>query len=157
MKQFPHLIVPINKSEPDVSFGNTLMPWITNTTMSVFNFDVPEALAHKECSVEFLWPDHGQMESSEFELSGTGSFEFAEMTSPVDASSTWNSCNAKGTFAEYWYKPEDVSPGSATTVWKGKCPAGQKVGWAMSAIGNVTLNYFQDFNPCPIGLYMNVH
>ncbi|KAF2723944.1 hypothetical protein K431DRAFT_310659 [Polychaeton citri CBS 116435] len=153
--EFPHLIVPINKDQPDTSYGNTLLPWVSNTTLAVFNFDVSPTLAGKDCSLDFFWPRHGQMETSEFELSGTGDFQFAEMTLPVNESSTWSSCSAKKPMLKDWIKPRLVKPGSASTVWKGKCPASQKVSWAMGATGDAKLKWFQDYNPCAIGLYLN--
>jgi hypothetical protein len=47
-----------------------------------------------------------------------------------------------------------VAPGNSYTVASGACAAGQRVSYELCATGDYALNYFQDYNPSPIGLYI---
>jgi hypothetical protein len=47
-----------------------------------------------------------------------------------------------------------VTPGSSTVVSSFSCPAGQTVSYKISSVSGTSLNYFQDWNPSPIGLFI---
>lgn len=44
--------------------------------------------------------------------------------------------------------------GKAHSISKSACPAGHTVGFLMSPKYTTAFTYFQDSNPCPIGLYI---
>ena len=52
--------------------------------------------------------------------------------------------------------PSSVVPGNEYVIASGQCPSGQRIGFEVSATGSLDLNYFQDFNPSPIGFYVTV-
>ena len=72
---------------------------------------------------------------------------------PADQSTTYN--NAPGISGEVG-AVSSVAPGNSYTISSGPCAAGQRVGYEVSATGSLALDYFQDFNPSPIGLYITV-
>ena len=90
------------------------------------------------------------METSEFTLSGSGSVEFAEL---------------QGHATAVGLKPADVPgverglgswvpvEGSVFEVASGMCNAGGQVTFSMASEG-VSFSWFQDYNPCPIGLFI---
>lgn len=94
--------------------------------------------AGKTCDLNFMLPSHGQMETSEFTMTGSGAMQF----SPSDSSMSAGSMNA--------------AAGTMSTISSQACKPG-KVSVTMSGTGSMQLSYFQDFNPCPIGLYVVAH
>ncbi len=47
-----------------------------------------------------------------------------------------------------------VTPGTSTVISTFDCPRGDVVSYAMKAVGDTSLDFFQDYNPSPIGLYI---
>jgi hypothetical protein len=149
--EFPHLIVPVSSSKPDYAFGNKLNGYFKPDVCTIFNFDVQADYAGKTCSVIFLLPQKWQLETSTYSYKGEGNLSFFKLDEPATAKTTWNS---RSHGQELGKKP--IKPGQKIHVWSGPCQAGEKVAFAACADGTLELEYFQDFNPEPIGLYMPV-
>lgn len=49
---------------------------------------------------------------------------------------------------------QTVTPGTSTVVSTFACPAGKAVAFEIASVGGTDLDFFQDYNPSPIGLYV---
>jgi hypothetical protein len=149
--EFPHLIVPVSQSRPNEPFGNKLNGYFRPDVCTIFNFDVHPDYAGETCSVIFLLPKKKDLKTSDYTYTGEGNLVFLKLDEPATVKTTWAN------------KPEGeklgkkhITPGSKTQVWSGPCEAGKRVAFAVCADGDLEIEYFQDFNPAPIGLYMPV-
>ncbi|TVY85736.1 hypothetical protein LAWI1_G009034, partial [Lachnellula willkommii] len=156
--QYPHLILPLSSSTPTAAPGTSYFGTVSSNTSSIFSFDIPSTWAGTTCNLIFLLPLQSQLETSSYTYSGSSqSIDFSQLTrsgtsSGVTASTTWDTLPAVqadlGTF--------DVQEGSSTLVESFSCGefAGGSVAFELSAVGDVELEFFQDWNPSPLGLYV---
>ncbi|KAL4986153.1 ubiquitin 3 binding protein But2 C-terminal domain-containing protein [Aspergillus falconensis] len=150
--EFPHLIIPIDSSSPDEAYGTQFNGTVTPTVSTIFNFDIPAADAGKTCSLVFLFPRQEDLETSAFDFSGDGTIQFSAVETPATQSTTYNNApQISQNFGQFI-----VSPGNSYTVSSFECPAGQTVGYEMSTAGSTNLEFFEDYNPSPIGLFITV-
>ena len=77
----------------------------------------------------------------------------SELKTPATGQTTYNSCPA---IAKAVGGVDSLEPGSSHVIATGACPAGARIGYEVSATGSLNLDYFQDYNPSPIGLYVTV-
>lgn len=120
---------------------------------SLYTFDIPTSYAGKTCSLKFLFPTQDQLETSAYEYSSSaGKFDFALM----EGSATPETCYSSAPKVAYDFGTFTLKPGMALDIGScpDGCPAGKQVSFWMSPVGDSSINYFQDFNPCPIGLYV---
>src|SRR5579871_2367270 len=75
--QFPHLIIPIDSSNPSLAPGTSYNGKVSGTISSIFNFDFPESYAGKTCSLMFLFPPQSQLQTSSYTFSGNGGIDFS--------------------------------------------------------------------------------
>ncbi|KAL4770378.1 ubiquitin 3 binding protein But2 C-terminal domain-containing protein [Aspergillus nidulans var. acristatus] len=150
--EFPHLIIPIDSSSPDEAYGTQFNGTVTPTVSTIFNFDIPATDAGKTCTLVFLFPRQEDLETSAFDFSGDGTIQFSAVETYATESTTYNNApqisQNLGQFT--------VSPGNSYTVSSFECPAGQTVGYEMSTTGTTQLEFFEDYNPSPIGLFITV-
>jgi hypothetical protein len=146
--EFPHLIVPIQKDHGDVAVGNSLNGTIDSNTCTTYNFDVHPDHGGKTCSLIFLLPHHKDLDTSAYSFKGEGYLEFSKLSKPVTEKTTFNN---KG--VHEYLSAQAIEEGTSMLAWSGACEAGKKVGYEVCGEG-VELEYFQDWNPSPIGLYM---
>ncbi|KAL8836075.1 MAG: hypothetical protein Q9176_006532 [Flavoplaca citrina] len=151
--EFPHLIVPVDKNQPDAALGTSFNGLITPTVSSLFNFDFPASLQGRTCSLVFLFPTRDQLQTSNYTLSGSGGFLVERLKEPADSTTSFNN------------QPEvnvtvntipSVQPGNSYVLGSGGCFSNVRIGYKVSATGSLDLDYFQDYNPAPIGLYVTV-
>ena len=148
--EYPHLIIPVDKASPDTASGTSFDGMITSSISTIFNFDIPSGDAGKTCTLVFLFPEKKDLETSSFEFTGDGVLEFEQLTSPATKITTYN--NQPSVAKDLGTKT--VSPGNSYTIATFDCPAGQTVGFEIKATGHTALNFFQDYNPSPLGLYI---
>ncbi|KAL1964604.1 hypothetical protein VTN77DRAFT_6778 [Rasamsonia byssochlamydoides] len=148
--EYPHLIVPIDSSAPSKAYGTSYNGTVTSSISSIFNFDIPASYSGKQCSLVFLFPEQQNLQTSSFSFSGNGAIDFAQLQSAATQSTTYS--NAPAVKTDYGVKT--VSPGNSYTIATFSCPAGQTVAFELKNAGTTNLNYFQDYNPSPIGLYI---
>ncbi|KAG5988655.1 hypothetical protein E4U43_004675 [Claviceps pusilla] len=148
--EFPHLIIPVDKYNPDKAMGTSFFGEVTPSISSLFNFDIPGSDHGKTCTLVFLFPEQSQLETSSYSLSGEGKIDFSILDSPVSTSTTWNNKPGKKSV----YGTQAVTPGHSYTVATFPCPAGQAISVELDNSGSTNLRYFQDYNPSPIGLYI---
>lgn len=151
--EYPHLIVPVDKSQPDQQGGTSYNGTISSTISSIFNFDIPATDAGKTCTLVFLLPEQSQLTTSAFSLSGSGGFDVAQLSSPATEQTTYNTVPS---VASDLGGPSSVTPGNEYVIASGSCAAGQRISYEVTATGSLDLNYFQDYNPSPIGFYVTV-
>lgn len=151
--QFPHLIVPVDKSQPDKAANTGYNGHFSPTISSIFNFDIPPSYQGRTCTLVFLFPTRDSLQTSNYTLSGSGGVEVAQLTSPATSGTTYNNqpsaINTVGSVA-------DLQAGNSYTIASGSCSAGSRIAYKVSATGSLDLDYFQDFNPAAIGLYITV-
>ena len=150
--QYPHLIIPVSLNEPDTAFGTVYSPTINDTNFVIYNFDIPSSYAGQTCDLVWALPDHSQLETSSYEESGVPpEFMALSLGYAATVNTTLNTVpgyvDMEGTFQVH----------GVSTVASMPCAAGQTVAYALLPAdqgGNYSLTYFQDYNPCPIGLYV---
>ncbi|CAI7658553.1 unnamed protein product [Penicillium manginii] len=150
--EFPHLIIPIDSSSPDTAFGTSFNGTVTSTISSIFNFDIPQSDSGKTCSLVFLFPNKADLQTSSFSFSGDGKIDVAKLASVATSQTNFN--NAPSVAEDLGYIT--ISPGNSFVISTFSCPAGQAISFEMKNAGSTDLDFFQDFNPAPIGLFITV-
>ncbi|KAK2593266.1 hypothetical protein QQS21_009031 [Conoideocrella luteorostrata] len=148
--EFPHLIIPVDKSNPDKAAGTSYFGEVTPTISSIFNFDIPASDNGKTCTLVFLFPDQSQLVTSSYTFSGDGKIDFSMLNGPASTSTTFNNQPGKKTD----YGVTTVAPGNSYSIATFPCPGGQTIAFEMGECDNTNFRYFQDYNPSPIGLYI---
>lgn len=150
--EFPHLIVPVDSAQPNMAGGTSYNGTVCSTVSSIFNFDIPASDAGKTCSVIFLLPTQSKLVTSTYSLSGTGSIDVAQLTTPATQSTSYNTVPAvKGELGT-----TSIEPGNGYVIATQACAAGQRIVFEVSGRGSLALNYFQNYNEPGIGLYISV-
>lgn len=148
--EFPHLIIPVDSSKPNTAPGTSYFGIVSSTVSSIFNFDIPASDAGKTCSLIFLFPTQAQLTTSSFTFSGNGGIDFSKLSGVATGSTSYS--NAPGVAQDYGVTT--VAPGHSYTIATFPCPANTAISFELKASGDTSLNYFQDYNPSPIGLYI---
>lgn len=151
--EFPHLIVPVDSAAPSKAYGTSYNGQLSSTLSTLFNFDVPASYAGKTCSLVFLLPEKKDLETSDFTLAGAGGIAVSKLAAPAEEGTTYESVPAS---AGEVGKVESVTPGGAWVVASAACEAGARVGYEVKATGGLELEWFEDWNPSPIGLFVTV-
>jgi len=142
--------VPVNKNSPDTSYGTQYFASINSQNSTIFQFDIPQSYSGNECSVVFLWPEQSQLETSSYTTSGSGGLTFSELNSQTTTSTTYQSA---GTGSEVG-SVSNAAAGNSYVIASGSCAAGQSVSYEVSATGSLSLSFFEDWNPSPIGVFI---
>ncbi|RAR12639.1 glycoside hydrolase [Stemphylium lycopersici] len=148
--QYPHLIVPIDSEHPDQSYGTSYNGQVSNHVCTIFNFDIPASYAGKKCSTIFLFPNKEDLETSDYTMTGSGTCTVSKLKGNANEQTTWANAPAK----DHDVASVDLHAGGSWTVDEGDCPAGQRVSYEMCGSGDLDMEYFQDWNPSPIGMYI---
>ncbi|KAH7398809.1 ubiquitin 3 binding protein But2 C-terminal domain-containing protein [Phaeosphaeria sp. MPI-PUGE-AT-0046c] len=148
--QYPHLIVPVNSGSPNQAYGTSYNGKVDKSTCSIFNFDIPASYSGKQCSVVFLFPQQKDLQTSSYTTSGSGSCSFSQLNGAASQSTSWSNQPSKKSDLGNM----SVAPGNSYVIASGACAAGQTVTYSMCSSGDYSLNYFQDYNPSPIGMYV---
>ncbi|KAJ9656446.1 hypothetical protein H2201_008537 [Coniosporium apollinis] len=153
--EFPHLIIPIDASNPTKAYGTSYNGHISSNKSAIFNFDFPPSLAGKTCTLIFLLPTQDKLVTSSFTLSGSGEVVFARLEKPATEATSWG--NMPG--AEEEFGVARLRPGESYVVASFACPAGEREGFVMGAklpsADPINLEWFQDWNPEAVGLYIS--
>lgn len=148
--QFPHLIIPIDSSQPNSAPGTSYNGEVSSTVSSIFNFDIPPSYAGQTCSLVFLFPTQAELTTSSFTFSGNGGIDFSLLNGVATQATDF----ANAPEVETDYGVTTVAPGNSYTIATFACPAGTAQSFELKASGDTCLTYFQDYNPSPIGLYI---
>ncbi|KAL1797123.1 hypothetical protein ACET3X_003729 [Alternaria dauci] len=148
--QYPHLIVPVDSEQPDKAYGTSYNGTISAHICTIFNFDIPASYAGKKCSTMFMLPKKEDLETSDYTISSQGKCTVSKVNGNANTQTTWNNAPAKaGDIGSL-----ELSPGNTYPVESGDCEAGKTVSYEICGSGDFSINYFQDYNPSPIGLYV---
>lgn len=143
--EFPHLIVPVDSTEPDTPLGTQFNGKISSTISTIFNFDIPQSDAGKTCTLVFLFPEKSQLQTSSFNFTGDGRVDFAQMSAPASQKTTFHTTpSIKKDFGV-----STLAPGSSFVITTFPCPAGETIAFDMENSGSTELEFFEDFNPAP--------
>ncbi|KAH9890815.1 ubiquitin 3 binding protein But2 C-terminal domain-containing protein [Xylariomycetidae sp. FL2044] len=167
--EYPHLIIPISSAEPTRSFGTSYNGVANSTVSTIFQFDIPSSDTGKTCTAVFYLPLLSSLETSSYNLTttgGSGSLQFSRLQAgegvggvgEVNETTTYADAQAAGVLETYGILKE-VRPGNAYTIAEFACPAGGgSVALEMSSVpqqgSGTDLEFFQDYNPCPLGVYV---
>lgn len=148
--QYPHLIVPVSSEHPDQGYGTSYNGMMNSSMSSVFNFDIPKDYEGQSCSLVFMLPKKSDLETSDYTFNGQGSVSVDHLSSACSKDTTWNSVpSVDGHMGSF-----SPQPGNSYVVSTDSCAAGTTQSYELSAAGGLDLEYFQDYNPSPIGLYI---
>lgn len=148
--QTPHLIVPVSSDQPDEAFGTNYNGQINETTSTIFNFDIPQDYEGKQCSIIFLFPKKEDLETSDYEFGGSGSLGCSELSSAADEQTSYS--NAPSVDSDLG--TIDLKTGNSYVVATQDCKAGTTQSIELSSKNGLDLNFFEDWNPSPLGLYI---
>ncbi|KAF7193068.1 putative glucan endo-1,3-beta-glucosidase eglC [Pseudocercospora fuligena] len=151
--EYPHLLVPVDSANPSKAYGTQYNATISSTKSSIFNFDIHPEHAGKTCSLVFLFPEQKDLTTSAFTFNGKGGLSCSKLASPATEQTTYaNKPAGSGASSAI----SSIAPGNGYTIFTDKCEAGQRVAYEFSSADGLELEYFQDYNPAPIGAYITV-
>ncbi|KAG7103765.1 hypothetical protein HYQ44_017853 [Verticillium longisporum] len=150
--EFPHLIIPVDSSNPDKAPGTSYNGQADSKISSIFNFDIPGSYKGKTCSLVFLFPKKEDLETSDWKFSGSGELVFSKLKGVATQKTTANNAPA----VESELKTVQIAPGNGYSIATFDCPAGTAVSFQMKSKGDTSLWFFEDYNPSPLGLYITV-
>lgn len=151
--EYPHLIIAVDKNSPTDAPGTSFNGTITSSISSIYNFDILPSDEGKQCTLVFLFPEQKDLVTSAYDVSGSGDLTVEGLEAPATEQTSYEN---KPQSSGHAGSAKDVKPGNSYTIATGKCAAGQRIGYEVSATGDLALEYFQDYNPSPIGLYITV-
>lgn len=147
------MIIPVDSSKPDNAPGTSYNGKFTSSVSSLFNFDIPASDAGKTCSLVFLLPNKADLETSSFTLASPGGLSVKGLSAPATEQTSYSSIpktsSDLGTIGS-------LEPGHTYVISSFDCPAGSRIGFEASGTNGLDLDYFQDYNPSPIGMYITV-
>jgi hypothetical protein len=143
--QFPHLIIPINCTSPNTTYGTQYSATVSSTVSSIFNFDIPASYSGQTCSLIFLFPNKQDLQTSSYTFSGDGKIDFSLLSGIADQSTDY--ANAPGVQTDYGVTT--VAPGNSYSIASFGCPAGKAVSFELENAGTTNLTYFQDYGAPP--------
>ena len=149
--QYPHLIVPVSSSSPNAAYGTSYNGTINSTVSSIFNFDIPASYAGKTCSLVFLFPELSQLETSSYSFNGQGGLVSHVLSSTANQSTTYANQPSQ---ALQNGAISSLKSGNSYVISSDKCPGGATVSFELSSTGGLALDFFEDYNPSPLGLYV---
>ncbi|GIZ37467.1 hypothetical protein CKM354_000091200 [Cercospora kikuchii] len=148
----PHLIIPISSEESSKAFGTQYNATISSSKSTIFSFDIPADYSEKTCSVVFLFPKQEDLETSAFTFNGQGSINFSELSAGVTEKTSKDTAPSK---KQNLGRVKNVQPGQeGRVISTGKCEAGKTIAVQAEGEGGLELEFFQDWNPSPIGVYI---
>lgn len=150
--EFPHLIVPIDSTQPNTALADTFSPSITSTVSTIFNFDIPDEPQGQTCSLIFLFPSLSALPASHYNLTGGGYIEFTSLDFVAfkDETTYANAPRILQSFGAY-----KMEPGGAYRLATWTCQGFSKIAFEMRSVAGTSLEYFQDSGPeAPFGLFI---
>lgn len=143
--EFPHLIVPVDESNPDLAPGTSYEGEVSEHITSLFNFDIPAKDELSRCTLVFLFPSTSERPSETYTFEGDGNVQFDSLKEPALESTTYN--NAPEVEAELG--EHVLQPGTPFEIASFPCPQGQRIGFQVSNKGTTNFKYFQDYSNPP--------
>lgn len=149
--QYPHLIVPVSSASPNTAYGTQYNGTVNSTVSTIFNFDIPASYAGKTCSLVFLFPEQSQLETSAYTFNNQGGLVSHVLSSTADQSTTYANQPSQ---ALQNGAISSLQSGNSYVISTDSCPAGTAVSFELSSTNGLALEFFEDYNPSPLGLYV---
>lgn len=156
--QYPHLITPVDSTNPDTAYGTQYRAYIGPENSTIFNFDIPTTYTGS-CALLFEFPYMEYLDQSagtyyfsgdEQEEEQMGGLNFALLNGVADADTTYN--NVPDVQTDYGLT--SVYPGNNYTIATFACPAGHAISYEVSSVNGTILDYNQNDGAEAIGLYL---
>ncbi|KAF2863493.1 glycoside hydrolase family 17 protein [Piedraia hortae CBS 480.64] len=139
-------------TEPNRVCGKSYNVTINSHRNTLLNFDIPASYEGKTCSLVMLLPEHSQLQTSAYTFNNKGGITVNYLTHAVTEKVTYNSMpkdshNGVG-------KVESVRAGGKWVLTSSPCKAGTTQCFELVGTGGLELEFFQDYNPSPIGVFV---
>lgn len=85
-------------------------------------------------------------------MSGSGQVDFSLLNGLATQGTSANNLPS----VKQDYSVLTLSPGNSYSIASFPCPANQAVAYQMKSVDGTSFEFFQDYNPAPIGLYITV-
>lgn len=142
--EFPHLIIPVDSSQPDMAPGTSYDGEVSETISSLFNFDIPDKPELDRCTLVFLFPGTNERPAETYTFEGDGKVRFESLKEPALETTTYNNAPE----VEVGLGDYVLQPGTPLEIASFPCPQGQRLGFKVSNTGSTNFKYFQDYaNP----------
>lgn len=159
--QFPHFIVVVDIDHPDQAYGTSFNAIVSTKVSSIFDFDVPLSYTGRQCELVFFFPNAEDLAEDEYTFVPKGGLQLSRLENPATTDTTWRSQPGPDEIVDVI---DDLEPGNTYSLGSEKCVAGQRVGYKMTALGALELDYFQTYRTPssgssipPIGLFIIAH
>lgn len=149
--QFPHLIVPVSSEQPNKAYGTQYNGTLNDKVSTIFNFDIPQSYAGKSCSLVFLFPNKKDLETTDYTFNNKGGLVSHVLKIVATESTTYAN---KGAYLDQNGQVDDLTSGNEYVISHDTCPAGERVSFELMATGGLDLEWFNDYNPSPLGLFV---
>ncbi|KFY21754.1 hypothetical protein V493_07146 [Pseudogymnoascus sp. VKM F-4281 (FW-2241)] len=153
----PKLIVPVSREAAGYPYGDIAAPIITPSNNTLFAFTTPASWTGT-CSLLFTFPYASETANPgayhfsgiEEEKAAGGGLNFDLLEADIDANETW------------WTKPElkktygktEIIPGNSYTIATFPCKGGETLVYDVSSVSGVELEFEQNSEASPIGLWV---
>ncbi|KAL5348533.1 hypothetical protein ACLOAV_005949 [Pseudogymnoascus australis] len=153
----PELIIPVSPEAAGYPYGVISSPIITPSNNTLFAFTTPASWTGT-CSLLFTFPYASETANPgayhfsgiEEEKAGNGGLNFDHLKADIDANETW------------WTKPEvketygktEIIPGNSYTIATFPCKGGESLVYDVSSVAGVELEFEQNAEASPIGLWV---
>lgn len=153
--QYPHLIIPVSSTEPTTALGTQYNATIDSTTSTIFNFDLPASYVGKTCSLIFLFPEQAALETSAYTFNAQGGIKVNALASPATEATTYDTLSSAST--DGLTAIPSLAAGNGYVITTMACPAaGARLGYEFVSTGGLDLEFFEDWNPSPLGAFVRV-
>ncbi|WPH03628.1 Hypothetical protein R9X50_00651100 [Acrodontium crateriforme] len=149
--QYPHLIIPVSSEQPNKAWGTQYNGNVKPNEDTIFNFDIPASYAGKTCSLIFDFPEKKDLETSDYTWNNKGGLKIEQCAAPATQSTTW--ANKPASNGQVGVIPS-LSAGNGYVVATGPCKAGERIAYEFSSTGGLDLEWFNDYNPSPLGVFI---
>jgi len=149
--EYPHLIVPIDKSKPETALGAGYEGVISPTVSSLFNFDIPESYAGKTCNLVILFPDGSQQWHPTATFGNPGGITVQQLATPASTAMTYVNVPS----GQIVGSVSHLEAGHGYTISTGPCAAGKTLGYRIDSANGLNLQFFQSISP-PLGFFITV-
>lgn len=149
----PHLIVPIDKTDPSKVIGNGYFGRLSPTMSTVFVFDVRPEYEGKTCNLAFHMPPTFPFpDFAPVKVRSPGGITVSSISQQV-VSAGINARDVSSSQLLAWVP--SVEPANQYNIESVPCAAGQRVAYQVESTGGLTMDFFQTTLP-PLGLFMSV-
>ncbi|KAF2710921.1 hypothetical protein K504DRAFT_375993, partial [Pleomassaria siparia CBS 279.74] len=149
--QPPTLIVPIDRTQPDLVMGNSHIAQLDSTHATLYNFEVPLSYEGETCNLVFFVPPESKDWFQPWHMNTPGGMVVSRLETIATKFSSSSNVGVSRTTGAI----NLLAPGQGHLVNSAPCEAGETVGYRADALGALDLSYFQLTNP-PSGLFMTV-